>query len=65
MNAQWKESGMGLGRVCVGDQPVTDTIGKKDGRHVAAALNALAEGDESRRERVEAFVDKKFIPQRV
>ena len=62
MNARWIEHGMGLGRVYIGDQPITDTIGKTDGRSVASAFNAVLEGDESRRPKAAAFVKPEFMP---
>jgi hypothetical protein len=63
VKAEFHEAGMGIGKVYIGDINITNNLCKRDGRHVAEAYNALVNGDESRRPKVEARVYKKFIPQ--
>jgi hypothetical protein len=56
LKAEYSEAGMGMGRVYVGDTPITDTVNATHGRDIANAYNGLVEGDETYRKFVRAWV---------
>ena len=43
--ASYRESGMAMGRVFVGDAAITDTVHAAQGKRIAAAYNAVVEGE--------------------